>query len=77
MVTEEEVAAARQQVLLKCARLAANDPAAIYTNPTESVSSAVRKLVAEGFVEVHEYQQRGAVVVAVRLTDLGRTAVML
>ena len=74
MVTEQEEAVARQQVLLKCV-LARRDPAAVFADPSEAVGVAVRNLVTEGLAEAHEYTERGVAAVAVRLTELGQTSV--
>lgn len=71
MVTEEEVAQARQQVLLRCGHRGPGSAGAVFREPPEAIRVATARLVDEGLVKALDYEVGGVRKLGVRLTDLG------
>ena len=71
MVTEEEVARARQQVLLDCRPRRVGSAGTVFRAPPEDIRLAIAQLVSEGLLVALEYDVGGVRKIAVRLTHLG------
>ena len=71
MATEEEVAQARQHVLLQCGRRGPGSAGAVFREPPEAIRVATAKLVDEGLVKALDYEVGGVRKLGIRLTDLG------
>ena len=71
MGTDEELATARQGVLLKCAHRWPASGGAVFTEPSEAIRLATARLVDEGIIRIHEYEVFGLRKLGVRLTELG------
>ena len=71
MVTEEDLAEARQRVLLECNPRRASSAGTVFSEPTESMRLATAQLVSEGLLVSLEYEVGGVRRLGVRLTELG------
>ena len=71
MVTDEDVAQARQHVLLQCGRRGPGAAGAVFREPPNAIRVATARLVDEGLVKALDYEVGGVRKLGVRLTDLG------